>query len=68
MQSIMAIWAGYALGGTSVAEAGLGPYIEEARAQVGRTNDGHSLELTNTSERSNLSLEARTLREVCPFG
>ncbi|KAI0318080.1 alfa-L-arabinofuranosidase precursor [Amylostereum chailletii] len=34
MQSIMAIWAGYALGGTSVAEDQLGPYIEEARQQI----------------------------------
>ncbi|KAG6828329.1 hypothetical protein H0H87_002384 [Tephrocybe sp. NHM501043] len=37
MQPIMAVWAGFALGGTSVAEAALGPYIEQAAGQVCRT-------------------------------
>lgn len=35
MQSIMAIWDGYSLDGSSVAEEDLAPYIEQARAQVG---------------------------------
>ncbi|TFK41577.1 arabinofuranosidase [Crucibulum laeve] len=34
MQPIMAIWAGFALGGTSVAEAQLGPYIQQAADQI----------------------------------
>lgn len=34
MEPIMAVWAGYALGGTSVAEADLGPYIQQAKDQV----------------------------------
>ncbi|VDC07497.1 unnamed protein product [Peniophora sp. CBMAI 1063] len=34
MQNIMAIWAGFSLGGTSVAEDALGPYIEQARQQI----------------------------------
>ena len=34
MQNIMAIWAGYSLDGSSVAEDALGPYIEQARQQV----------------------------------
>ncbi|KAI0321490.1 alfa-L-arabinofuranosidase precursor [Amylostereum chailletii] len=34
MQSIMAVWAGFALGRTSVAEDQLGPYIEQARQQI----------------------------------
>ncbi|KAG6913849.1 hypothetical protein DXG01_003840 [Tephrocybe rancida] len=34
MEPIMAIWAGFALGGTSVAEAALGPYIQQAADQI----------------------------------
>ncbi|KAK7046838.1 putative alpha-L-arabinofuranosidase A [Favolaschia claudopus] len=34
MQAIMAIWSGFALGGTSVAEADLGPYIQQAMDQI----------------------------------
>lgn len=34
MQAIMAVWSGFALGGTSVAEASLGPYIQQAIDQV----------------------------------
>ncbi|KAJ7512579.1 alfa-L-arabinofuranosidase precursor [Mycena galericulata] len=34
MQPIMAVWSGYALGGTSVAEADLGPYIQQAIDQI----------------------------------
>ncbi|KAG6913390.1 hypothetical protein DXG01_007228, partial [Tephrocybe rancida] len=34
MEPIMAIWSGFALGGTSVAEAALAPYIQQAAAQV----------------------------------
>lgn len=34
MQSIMAVWDGYSLDGSSVAEEDLAPYIEQARAQV----------------------------------
>ncbi|GLB39334.1 putative alpha-L-arabinofuranosidase C-terminus [Lyophyllum shimeji] len=34
MQPIMAVWAGFALGGTSVAEAALGPYIQQAIDQI----------------------------------
>lgn len=34
MQSIMAVWDGYSLDGSSVAEDDLAPYIEQARAQV----------------------------------
>lgn len=37
MQSIMAVWDGYSLDGTSVAEDDLAPYIEQARAQVSLT-------------------------------
>lgn len=34
MQPIMAVWSGFALGGTSVAEADLGPYIQQAIDQI----------------------------------
>jgi alpha-N-arabinofuranosidase len=34
MQPIMAVWAGFALGGTSVAEDQLGPYIQQAIDQI----------------------------------
>ncbi|KAJ7201645.1 alfa-L-arabinofuranosidase precursor [Mycena pura] len=34
MQAIMAVWSGFALGGTSVAEDQLGPYIQQAIDQV----------------------------------
>ncbi|KAF8880023.1 glycoside hydrolase family 51 protein [Infundibulicybe gibba] len=34
MEPIMAVWSGYALGGTSVAEAQLGPYIQQAIDQI----------------------------------
>lgn len=34
MASIMAIWAGYSLNGASEPEAGLAPYIEQARQQI----------------------------------
>ncbi|EIM81159.1 glycoside hydrolase [Stereum hirsutum FP-91666 SS1] len=34
MQSIMAVWDGYSLDGTSVAEGDLAPYVEQARAQI----------------------------------
>ncbi|PFH50482.1 glycoside hydrolase family 51 protein [Amanita thiersii Skay4041] len=34
MQPIMAVWAGFALGGTSVAENQLGPFIQEAIDQI----------------------------------
>ncbi|KAJ7484526.1 glycoside hydrolase family 51 protein [Mycena latifolia] len=34
MQPIMAVWSGFALGGTSVAEAQLGPYIQQAIDQI----------------------------------
>ncbi|KAJ7698743.1 alfa-L-arabinofuranosidase precursor [Mycena rosella] len=34
MQPIMAIWSGFALGGTSVAEADLEPYIQQAIDQI----------------------------------
>ncbi|KAJ7054459.1 arabinofuranosidase, partial [Mycena amicta] len=34
MQAIMAVWSGFALGGTSVAEADLGPYIQQAIDQI----------------------------------
>lgn len=34
MQPIMAVWSGFALGGTSVAEADLPPYIQQAIDQV----------------------------------
>ncbi|KAJ4001666.1 glycoside hydrolase family 51 protein [Lentinula boryana] len=34
MQAIMAIWSGFALGGTSIAEDDLGPYIQQAIDQV----------------------------------
>ncbi|KAI0037106.1 arabinofuranosidase [Vararia minispora EC-137] len=34
MQPIMAVWSGYALGGASVPEADLAPYIEQARQQI----------------------------------
>lgn len=34
MQPIMAVWAGFALGGTSVAEGQLGPYIQQAIDQI----------------------------------
>ncbi|KAG6864898.1 hypothetical protein C0991_006468 [Blastosporella zonata] len=40
MQPIMAIWAGFALGGTSVAEASLAPYIQQAADQVRLTDYG----------------------------
>ncbi|KAF9440964.1 glycoside hydrolase family 51 protein, partial [Macrolepiota fuliginosa MF-IS2] len=34
MEPIMAVWAGFALGGTSVAENDLGPYIQQAVDQI----------------------------------
>ncbi|KAF9441278.1 glycoside hydrolase family 51 protein [Macrolepiota fuliginosa MF-IS2] len=34
MEPIMAVWAGYALGGTSVAQNSLGPYIQQAIDQI----------------------------------
>ncbi|KAF8962334.1 glycoside hydrolase family 51 protein [Flammula alnicola] len=34
MQAIMAVWSGYALGGTSIAEAQLQPYIQQAIDQI----------------------------------
>lgn len=36
MEPIMAVWSGYALagGGSSVAESGLAPYIQQAIDQV----------------------------------
>lgn len=34
MEPIMAVWSGYALGGTSIAESGLAPYIQQAKDQV----------------------------------
>ncbi|KAF9446455.1 glycoside hydrolase family 51 protein [Macrolepiota fuliginosa MF-IS2] len=34
MEPIMAVWAGFALGGTSVAENSLGPYIQQAVDQI----------------------------------
>ncbi|KAJ7221862.1 alfa-L-arabinofuranosidase precursor [Mycena haematopus] len=34
MEAIMAVWSGFALGGTSVAEASLGPYIQQAIDQI----------------------------------
>ncbi|KAJ3784620.1 arabinofuranosidase [Lentinula aff. detonsa] len=34
MQAIMAVWSGFALGGTSIAEDDLGPYIQQAIDQV----------------------------------
>ncbi len=34
MQPIMAVWSGYALGGTNLAENQLAPYIEQAKEQV----------------------------------
>ncbi|KAF8189373.1 glycoside hydrolase family 51 protein [Pholiota molesta] len=34
MEAIMAIWAGYDLGGTSVAEGDLAPYIQQAMDQI----------------------------------
>ncbi len=34
MEAIMAIWAGYSLGGTSLPEADLQPYIQQAMDQV----------------------------------
>ncbi|KAJ6454678.1 glycoside hydrolase family 51 protein [Mycena sanguinolenta] len=34
MQAIMAIWSGFSLGGTSVAEADLGPYIQQSMDQI----------------------------------
>ncbi|KAF8159380.1 alfa-L-arabinofuranosidase precursor [Crassisporium funariophilum] len=34
MEPIMAVWAGYALGGTSIAEAQLGPFIQQAIDQI----------------------------------
>ncbi|KAF9459124.1 alfa-L-arabinofuranosidase precursor [Collybia nuda] len=34
MQPIMAVWAGFALGGTSVAETDLGPFIQQAADQI----------------------------------
>lgn len=34
MQAIMAIWAGYSLGGTSLPEDELEPYIQQARDQI----------------------------------
>jgi hypothetical protein len=34
MQSIMAVWAGYSLGGQTVAQGGLAAYIEQSRQQV----------------------------------
>lgn len=36
MQPIMAVWAGYSLGGQSIPEGGLGPYIQAAKDQVGK--------------------------------
>ncbi|KAF8880022.1 glycoside hydrolase superfamily [Infundibulicybe gibba] len=34
MEPIMAVWSGFALGGTSVAETQLGPYIQQAIDQI----------------------------------
>ncbi|KAF4567764.1 hypothetical protein EYR36_011390 [Pleurotus pulmonarius] len=34
MEPIMAVWAGFALGGTSVAQTGLEPYIQQAIDQI----------------------------------
>ncbi|KIK69678.1 glycoside hydrolase family 51 protein [Collybiopsis luxurians FD-317 M1] len=34
MQAIMAVWSGFALGGTSIAENALGPYIQQAIDQI----------------------------------
>ncbi|KII84680.1 glycoside hydrolase family 51 protein [Plicaturopsis crispa FD-325 SS-3] len=34
MEAIMAVWAGYSLGGTSLAENELGPYIQQAIDQI----------------------------------
>ncbi|TFY60379.1 hypothetical protein EVG20_g7441 [Dentipellis fragilis] len=34
MQPIMAVWSGYALGGTNLAENQLAPYIEQAKEQI----------------------------------
>ncbi|KAF9077514.1 alfa-L-arabinofuranosidase precursor [Rhodocollybia butyracea] len=34
MQPIMAVWSGFALGGTSIAEDDLGPYIQQAIDQI----------------------------------
>ncbi|KAF8827782.1 hypothetical protein HHX47_DHR4000241 [Lentinula edodes] len=34
MQAIMAVWSGFALGGTSIAEDDLGPYIQQAIDQI----------------------------------
>lgn len=34
MEPIMAVWDGYALGGTAVPQAGLDPYIQQAKDQV----------------------------------
>lgn len=36
MQPIMAVWSGFSLGGTSVAEADLGPYIQQAIDQISK--------------------------------
>lgn len=34
MEPIMAVWAGYSLDGSSIAEADLAPYIQAAKDQV----------------------------------
>ncbi|KAI8986908.1 glycoside hydrolase family 51 protein [Trametes punicea] len=34
MEPIMAVWAGYSLGGTSLPESELGPYIQQAKDQI----------------------------------
>ncbi|KAK7678667.1 hypothetical protein QCA50_018248 [Cerrena zonata] len=34
MEPIMAVWDGYALGGTAVPQAGLDPYIQQAKDQI----------------------------------
>jgi alpha-N-arabinofuranosidase len=43
MEAIMAIWAGYDLGGTSVAEGDLAPYIQQAMDQVYQVCDEGSV-------------------------
>ena len=62
MASIMAIWAGYSLNGASEPEAGLAPYIEQARQQVrgaGWSGCGQAIHLRLMSNRSSSSWGAR---------
>ena len=62
MASIMAIWAGFSLDRASEPEAGLAPYIDQARQQVRVASSGrcgHAIHLGSTCDRSSLSSGAR---------